>query len=331
MTTHMMKINGLLVAAALGTALAAQAQLNMSGYFTNPTWHECATEMETAQVLEFGSVMKPAKYTKDVVYAASNGTALTLQILSQESFPAPATLSPCIVYIKGSAWMKQNVYDRVAVMGKMAERGYVVAIVEYTHSGIAAFPAPLQDVKAAIRYMRKNAGEYGVDPDNIFVWGDSSGGHLSLMAALTNGIDEFEPEVYTGISDAVNACVDYYGVTDIRAIHGDACSASTGLADSPEGMLMGNRDVESCPEECDAASPISYVSASRAIPPVMIAVGTCDHIVPFSQSESLARKLELEGKTYQYYVLKGADHGSWEFWTPQMLDTVDAFFKQYMK
>ena len=326
-----MKTLKLMTLAALCGTMSATAQINFMDCFTNPTWHECVSDMNTAQVLEFDDIIRPVNYTKDVVYNASCGVALTLQILSQENVGSTDGLQPCVVFIPGSAWMKQNVYSRVTTMSQFARLGYVVAIVEYTHSGLAAFPAPLKDVKAAIRYMRKNADKYGVDANNIFVWGDSSGGHLSLMTAFTNGLQEYEPDLYNEISDEVNACVAYYGVTDIRAIHGDPCSTSTGGADSPEGMLMGNRDVESCPDESDAASPVSYVSVERSIPPVMIAVGTCDHIVPFSQSESLARKLESEGKTYQYYVLKGADHGSWQFWTPQMFKNVDTFFKQYIK
>ena len=329
-----MKIKTIALLVVLCCPAGMWAQLNMMDYFTNPNWHECQTEMASAQVLEFGEQVKPVNYIHDVVYCASQGTALRLQILSSHKYYDPSNEVkglPCVVYIQGSAWMKQSIYDRVAQMGQFASRGYVVAMVEYTHSGLAAFPAPLQDVKAAIRYMRKNAQQYGVDADNIFVWGDSSGGHLSLMAGLTKDVEAFEPEVYGGVSDAVNACVAYYPVTDIRAIHGDPCSASTGLADSPEGMLMGRRDVESCPEESDAASPITYVIADRAIPPVMLAVGTRDHIVPFSQSESMAKRLEQEGKTYQYYVLNGADHGSWEFWTEQMLDKVDAFLKSNLK
>lgn len=326
-----MKRLKLMTLAALCGTLSLTAQINFMDCFTNPTWHECSSDMSTAQVLEFDDGVRPVNYRKDVVYSASCGVALTLQILSQEHIGSVDAVQPCVVFIPGSAWMKQDVYSRVAVMSEFARLGYVVAIVEYTHSGLASFPAPLKDVKAAIRYMRKNADKYGVDANNIFVWGDSSGGHLSLMSAFTNGMPEFEPDVYSDISDDVNACVAYYGVTDIRAIHGDPCSTSTGGADSPEGMLMGKRDVESCPEESDAASPLSYVSADRSIPPVLIAVGTCDHIVPFSQSESLARKLEDEGRTYLYYVLKGADHGSWQFWTPQMFQNVDRFMRQYIK
>ena len=227
--------------------------------------------------------------------------------------------------------MKQDVYANLPALAKFSERGYVVAIVEYTHSGIAPFPAPLQDVKTAIRFMRKNADTYGVDVNNMFVWGDSSGGHLALMTVVTDGIPEFETRQNEEFSTNVNACVSFYGVSDIKSVHTDPCSASSGKEDSPEGMLLGKKDVSTHISEADEASPIHYVSETRQIPPVMLAVGTCDHIVPFSQTELMAKTLKEAGKEYEYYVLKGADHGSWEFWTPQFFDVVDNFLRKHIK
>lgn len=328
-----MKVKSMLLVAMCLSSSLAWAQSNWEDYFNNPTWHECETEMSTAQVLSFDDEQRPVHYTHNVVYKASQGEALTLQILRPDRPIDRSTeqLLPCVIFIQGSAWMKQNVYTRLPILGDFAAKGYVVAMVEYTHSGLAPFPAPLQDVKAAIRYMRLHADKYGVDPDNMFIWGDSSGGHLAMMTAVTSGVEAFDTDLYGDQSTGINACVSYYGVSDIRAAHHDPCSASTGLGDSPEGLLIGGKAVDDYVEESAAASPITYVSKDNDIPPMMLVVGTCDHIVPFSQSEMMAKKLDEEGKEYVYYVIKGADHGSWEFWTPLMLDKVDAFFKQHMK
>ena len=322
-----MKRKAIFLAAALCCyTFSGKAQVNFMDYFTNPTWHECDTGMESAIVLNLDKTAPGVSYAHNVVYTESFGHELTLQILSPERREAPY---PAIVFIQGSAWMQQNVYANIPALSRFAAKGYVVAIVEYTHSGIAPFPAPLQDVKQAIRYMRKNAERLGIDPENVFVWGDSSGGHLSLMTALTEGL--FEKDEDADIPTTVNACVAYYPVTDIISIHRDPCSASTGKEDSPEGMLLGGVDVEEHPEESAAASPVSYVSKDREIPPIMIAVGTCDHIVPFSQSELMARTLSDAGKEYVHYVLKGADHGSWEFWTDEMFSRVDSFLQEHLK
>lgn len=319
-----------LAALAASVSISGYAQTNMDDYFNNPTWHESHSEMESARVMAFPERQTVVSYIPNVVYMDSHGENLTLQVLKPDDGDAGRKY-PCILFIQGSAWMKQDVYGNIPSLARFAERGYVVAVVEYVHSGIAPFPIQLQNVKTAIRFMRKEAEKYSVDTDNLFVWGDSSGGHLALMAAVTGGIQEFDTDLYKEYPTSFNACVSYYGISDIKSIHTDPCSASSGKEDSPEGMLLGNVDVDEHVEEADAASPAHYVDASRDIPPILLAVGTHDHIVPFSQTELMAKTLDTAGKEYSYYVLEGADHGSWEFWTPQTFDVVERFLKNNMK
>src|SRR5690606_27836834 len=87
---------------------------------------------------------------------------------------------PLVVYIQGSAWHKQDLYAAIPNLSHIAAKGYVIASVQIRETAIAPFPAALEDVKCAIRYMREHAEEYGVDPKRVAVWGDSSGGHLAL-------------------------------------------------------------------------------------------------------------------------------------------------------
>ena len=80
-----------------------------------------------------------------------------------------------------------------------------------------------------------------------------------------------------------------------------------------------------------AASPLYYIKDADDLPPVFLAHGTKDRVVPFSQSESLANELEKYGREYEFHALRNADHGSWQFWTPEMLDLVEAFIKEHLK
>ena len=96
-------------------------------------------------------------------------------------------------------------------------------------------------------------------------------------------------------------------------------------------MLLGKVDIDTHKPEADAASPVTYVSREKPIPPILIATGTCDHVLPFSQSEIMVDALEKAEKEHVYYVLKGADHGSWEFWSPKMLDLVNQFIQKYIR
>lgn len=91
-----------------------------------------------------------------------------------------------MVHVQGSAWMKQDRTALVPTLSRIAERGFVVAIVEYRHSGIASFPAQIQDARNAVRFMRANAAQYHVDADNLFLSGCSSGGQVALLAAVAH-------------------------------------------------------------------------------------------------------------------------------------------------
>ncbi len=123
-------------------------------------------------------------YHHNVEYAEIDGEKAHLQILRPLTRNQPDMVCPCVVFCKGSAWFKQDVYIQLPRVAKLAERGYVVAVVEYRHSGIAPFPAQIMDARNAVRFLRVHAEEYGIDPEKIVVAGDSSGGHTAMFAGM---------------------------------------------------------------------------------------------------------------------------------------------------
>jgi acetyl esterase/lipase len=267
-------------------------------------------------------------YMHDVKYETRDGVDLYLQILMPMS--ADRSPRPCIMYIPGSAWFKQNTYGSIMRMAEFARRGFVVAIAEYRHSGIAPFPAQLIDMKNAIRFLRHDGGRMGIDPNNIFVWGDSSGGHLSLLVGVTENVKDatLDQPDFPDVSCGVNAVVAYYPPTDLTAIKNIPDAISKGEATSPEGQLLGGKlSIAENVEAARRASPDYYVKKDVAIPPIFIAAGTMDRVVPFNQTDLMVHVLADNGKSFEYYVLPGADHGSWEFWTPAMFDKVEAFIR----
>ncbi|MBR3642449.1 MAG: alpha/beta hydrolase, partial [Parasporobacterium sp.] len=149
-------------------------------------------EVEGAHVIETTGNERGVAYLHDVEYANVKGTPLHLQILVPYSrndrfdfMGEQENMSlPCIVFVQGSAWFQQYVYGNVGNISRLAMRGYVCAIVEYRHSGIASFPAQAVDTCNAIRFLRKNAKRFGIDPDSMIVSGDSSGGHTAVWAGL---------------------------------------------------------------------------------------------------------------------------------------------------
>ena len=127
-------------------------------------------------------------YKNDVVYVTRPEGERTLQMLVPEVKPESAQQKyPTILYVQGSAWLKQDQYKRLSAMADLARRGFVTAILQYRESDLAAFPAQIQDAKTGVRFLRKHAEEYHIDVDNIFIMGDSSGGHTAVLAGITAG------------------------------------------------------------------------------------------------------------------------------------------------
>lgn len=281
------------------------------------------------EVVKQDTFFPTVSYRSDVVYATKDGMDLHLQILTPSMGQRKPL--PCILYVQGSAWMKQNVYSCVPNMARFASRGYVVAVVEYRHTGIGPFPTQTVDAKTAVRYIRKNARRLGVDVNNIFIWGDSSGAHTSLMVAVSQDDPAIDDSYLAEESCAVNAAIAYYPPTDISVMKDYPSENPHNDPSSPEGLLIGGVEVASNLELAKKASPIYYVNKNKPLVPIFLAAGTMDRTVPFSQTDLFAGKLQECGKTYEYYALQGADHGTWQFWTEEMYDKVENFIKKYLK
>jgi len=222
---------------------------------------------------------------------------------------------PLILAIHGGAWMMCDKADvQVTPMLKALDRGYAVASLNYRLSWEAKFPAQIQDIKAAIRFLRVGAQALNLDPQRFAAWGGSAGAHLSALAGLTGALDSVHPDGRSlapeldaalafladpGLEDgetssAVQAVVAWYGPTDFLMM--DEYLASNGLgprdhgeADSPESRLVGST-IALVPELVRLANPETYVSPFA--PPFMLQHGKADSIVPYQHSVSLASKLQ---------------------------------------
>ena len=261
-------------------------------------------------------------YIPDIPYRTVGDDTLHLHILIPDAEEEDVNPYPCVVYIKGSAWMHQNLPGNIPQIAQLARRGFVVIEVEYRSAETHPFPAQREDALAAIEFLKENAAGFFIDPNNIFVWGDSSGAHIALFTGLKLKEDEVLP--------AINAIVAYFPPSNLLVMNQDPTAASTGDANSPEGRLMGGVSVDDDPQKAIWISPYYYFKAGVFYPPLFLAHGTKDRVVPFSQSDQLANRLEHEGFSYEFYALKDADHGGWQFWTDDMNDKLQRFLKAHM-
>jgi acetyl esterase/lipase len=260
---------------------------------------------------------------KNVVYVNRDGVDLHLHIL----YPKGTVSSlPCIVYVQGSAWKKQNLEMAIPDLARVAAKGFVVASVEYRPSDIGKFPSQVQDAKTAIRFMRKHAEQYFVDTHNIVIWGNSSGGHTAMFVGFTQGNKTLDTDVYSEYSDKVNAVVNFFGPSELAKMSDFPSTMNHALDTSPEGILIGGSISEN-PELARRASPVYYVTKDAV--PVFMAHGDRDMLVPLNQSDLVAEALDKAGVAYEYYCLQGAGHGGREFWTNEMLEKMIEFIKKH--
>ena len=263
-------------------------------------------------------------YVKDIVYAKHGDLEIKLQIIK----PCEGDQKyPLIVYVQGSAWKGQDLYGAIPNLSYIAVKGYVIASVEIRDTDKAQFPAALEDVKCAIRFLRKNADTYGIDPERVAVWGDSSGGHLSLMTGLTMG--DYNNGLYAEQSDEVCAVVDYFGVSNILTLgkYNDALDHDS--AECPEGLLIGGRVTDNI-ELSKKASPV-YQDLTKKLPPFLIIHGDSDNIVHVNQSIELYKTLKEHGQCATFYKVTGADHGGPGIWNLEVLNITEQFLSEKLK
>lgn len=244
-------------------------------------------------------------------------------------------LPPLVVGIHGGRFSLGNRRWELLHVPQLLEAGYAIASVEYRLVAEARFPAAVQDCKAAVRWLRGHASEFGYDPQRLIAWGRSAGGHLAAMVGATGGAATAFDDADladTSISAQVQAVVDWYGPSDFSlmdshfASHQAAgCHTPVILSDSPDSPIaayLGASPVAD-PGLARASSPITYLAKLNEVPPFFLAAGDADCKVPYQQSVVLAEALESVGADVELHILPGIGHGAVEFedqLTPVVLD-----------
>jgi acetyl esterase/lipase len=257
----------------------------------------------------------------DLVYSVLPGyRPLRLDLYKPTRSPASAAGFPLVVYIHGGGWQSGHTRHSgafanwPAVLAKLSSKGYVVVSVEYRLSSEARFPAPLQDVKTAIRWLRARSMDFSIDRTKAVVWGGSAGGQLAALAATSCGIGELAPKfmkdgkpdttsVLAAQSDCVQGLVAWYGVFDFAAQ--PLANQRPESADSPIGRYLGCNPAE-CGPTAALASPITHVEARD--PPTLLIHGEIDKVVPATQSKAFHAALRARDVPVELMIIPGVDH-----------------------
>lgn len=288
-----------------------------------------------AQVISVKLVNDKLNQTSGIIYSQVKQPLSYRQLQMSIIYPQTAQLKPAIIYFPGGGFISAE-HDKYTQMRvKLAEAGFVVAAAEY-RTVPDAFPAQAHDGKAAVRYLRAHAKDFGIDPTRIGVLGDSAGGYVSQLVAATNDETQFDVGEYLDQSSNVQAAVTIYGIsnlanigegfpTDIQAVHASPAVTEAIIVNGPAFGTNKGASVQDTPEKTRNASPIGHINGNE--PPFLIMHGSADTLVSPQQSAQLYQALKAQGEDAEYVLVKGAQHGDITWYQPEIINKVVAFFK----
>lgn len=232
------------------------------------------------------------------------GYGKTAAELADLYLPTGGSNHPAIIMIHGGAWVGGDKKERDYYAKMFADAGIAVVNINYRllnmQTGANPWPAQLQDVQLAVRWMRANSQKLGIDPNRICAWGDSAGGHLSLLlGTMTKTKPGDRSAMYADQSSTVNCVIDLFGPTDLTA---ESAAPLNGVLKP----LFGGKTAAQAREAYEEASPVNHVTSKTV--PILIVQGLTDNIVLPAQSAALEKALSQKGVNHQMITFNG---GHW--------------------
>lgn len=320
---HILLAGGCFIISAMTGAVTAEKH-NLPGYTPG------------AEVIQINIGRNQVDSIGDVVYSQVKSKVSVRQLHMSILIPRNDKLKPAVIYFPGGGFATSEHHMFLQLRMALAEAGFVVAAAEY-RTIPDTFPAPVIDAKAAVRYLRQHATEYGIDPQRLGVLGDSAGGWLAQMLGTTNGDRSFDKGDFLAQSSDVEAVATLYGISDLLSIGEGFSEAVQRVHQSPavtEALMVNGtafRDfagapITTSPQKALNASPLGHLSGHE--PPFLIMHGSKDSLVSPEQSAKLYRALKKVGSHADYVLLDGAEHGDSPWHQPAVINKVVDWFRQ---
>jgi acetyl esterase/lipase len=241
---------------------------------------------------------------RDLTYARYGNREMHLDLYRPPQ--VNRALLPTVIVIRGGGFQWGDSKGFAFIATRMAQAGFAAACIQYRTSGEARFPAPIQDAKAAVRWVRANAATYRLDPNAIGAIGGSAGGYLATFLATTGGAADFEgtggnPGESSRIGAAV-AMATAADFVDLQPYPREARYVLEGFIGAP---------LEQMNEARRAASPLSYVSQTSA--PLLLIHSDADPSVPYAQARLLQERYIAAGADAELLTVIGAPHDPWNY------------------
>ena len=263
----------------------------------------------------------------NIPYLTVGEESLCLQLIKPQWASPEGKGFPLVVFIQGSGWTKPNQFWELPQLSLLAAQGYVIASVTHRSCFTAPAPAFLKDVKAALRFLRKNAAEYDIDPTRVCAYGTSSGGNTALLLGVTADDPAYETDDYAGESTRVQCVVDCFGPTDVDGMvaHWNAGTP----ADDNLLYNLGGKDPERFVQNLAAINPLNKVQPGMELPPFLLLHGDADTLVPYSHSERMYQLLQDNGYQANLVRVTDAPHEG-SFWSLPLLQITFDFIRKHL-
>ena len=315
-TVALAAISGLMASGACAQAPVAQTE-------------SMKVEVTEHQIDEIGGVI----YSQIQSRRSNRAMRMTLLV------PRTAEKKPAIIYFPGGGFTTTDYEKCIEMRFALAKAGFVVAAAEYRVVP-NKFPAILEDGKSAVRFLKAHANAYGIDASKIGVLGDSAGGYLSQMVAVTGNEKQFDKGDNLHVDSTVQAAATLYGISDLRNIGAGFDEAIQKVHQSPavtEALLVNGVAFNEYPgasilsdsDKALAASSLGHIK--KNLPPFLIMHGTEDKLVSPVQSEQLYEALKQNGNRVTYVKVEGAAHGDTVWFQKPIIDKVVTWFKDNLK
>ena len=223
---------------------------------------------------------------KDIEYSRPGGVALTFDAW----IPAGPGPHAAVIIVHGGGWENGTKYSYVPpLFPPLSNAGFAWFTIDYRLAPQHPYPAAVDDVRAAVRWVKAHAAEYNVDPARLALMGESAGGHLVALVGARN-----EPDT------AVAAVVPFYGLHDFEPI------ADNITRNRAQFLAIAEMN-DAARARIREASPMNYVR--KGLPPFLMIHGTRDAAVPYDQSVMMCARLRLTGNQCELYTVQDAPHG----------------------
>jgi acetyl esterase/lipase len=263
------------------------------------------------------------KVVKDIEYATTESGALKLDL-----YLPTAKEPPVIVYIHGGAWRSGSKADMP--LQELQKKGYAIASVDYRLSTVAPFPAQVHDIKAAVRFLRAEAGQLQISAKRIGLAGSSAGGHLAALVGVTNGHAQLEGKLggHLNESSDVQAIISLYGASNLQTILSQSTEFGLKMRVPALQLLLGSSPQEN-PDLARLASPVAHLDAKD--PPLLLMHGDADQQMPFAQAEEFAKAYTAAKLSVEFVPIAKATHGAKEFYDSQRMALMLNFLDQHLR